>query len=449
MFFGVVFVAVPSVKGGPAELHVGLGQPYATIQSAVDAAESGDTIVVHPGIYVETVDVTKSNITIGSLLGNPSDTIVDAGGADDHVFDITNQTGVTLTGFTVRNAKGATKDVAGISIYRSTNCKISNNVVTNMSAVGYNRALGIGFYNSSRCNISNNIVKYSNYGIYVDSYSGRNTFSNNYISNTSIGIYLAGYLELYIPGAGGNNFSNTYISNVSARGIHLGSPQNKFSNTHISNINSSFDEIYGIYLGGSSNEFFDTYISNVIAINGSAYGIRLGRYSGYNTFSSTQVFNIKAKDTAYGIYLYWFCITNNFTNTNIFNVTSASADAYGIYLAAEANWNNFLNTYIFNVNAGRDAYGVYKAQAIENNFYNTYILDIRADRYAYDIYPWDPRGLFSNTYAFNINGTIQRLIPWIGLGLLSTIVIAAVIAIRRRRRKLPPKIQKGNTSPVA
>jgi len=206
MFFDMGFMAVPSVKGNPAELHVGLGQPYATIQSAVDAAESGDVIVVHPGIYMETVDVTKSNITIGSLWGNPSDVIVDAGGADDHVFDITNQTGVALNGFTIRNAKGATKGVAGIYVHRSTNCKFSNNIVMSISAVGYNAAVGIWLYNSSRCNISNNIVKYSDVGIYLDSYSGRNNFSNTYISNTSIGIYLAGYLELYIPGAGGNNF---------------------------------------------------------------------------------------------------------------------------------------------------------------------------------------------------------------------------------------------------
>lgn len=140
----------------------------------MDAAESGDTIIVHPGIYVETVDVTKSHITIGSLLGNPSDVIVDAGGADDHVFDITNQTGVTLTGFTIKNAKGATKGVGGIYVRRSTNCKVSNNVVTNISAIGYDYAgVGIRLYNSSQCDVSNNVVKYSDVGIYLNWYSNR------------------------------------------------------------------------------------------------------------------------------------------------------------------------------------------------------------------------------------------------------------------------------------
>jgi len=87
--------------------------------------------------------------------------------------------------------------------------------------------------------------------------------------------------------------------------------------------------------------------------------------------------------------------------------------------------------------------------AKENNFYNTYIFNIKADRYAYDIYTWDLRDFFSNTYVFNINGIIQRLIPWIGLGLISGIVITAVMVIRRRRHKLPSTTQKGNASPAA
>ncbi|MEM2962781.1 MAG: right-handed parallel beta-helix repeat-containing protein, partial [Candidatus Bathyarchaeia archaeon] len=43
-----------------AELHVGPGQPYTTIQAAVNAANPGDTIIVHPGTYDEQVVVDKS-----------------------------------------------------------------------------------------------------------------------------------------------------------------------------------------------------------------------------------------------------------------------------------------------------------------------------------------------------------------------------------------------------
>jgi len=42
-----------------AELHVGSGQTFSTIQSAVDAASEGDTIIVHAGSYTENVNINK------------------------------------------------------------------------------------------------------------------------------------------------------------------------------------------------------------------------------------------------------------------------------------------------------------------------------------------------------------------------------------------------------
>ncbi len=451
MLFGMGFVAVPSVKGSPAELHVGLGQPYATIQSAVDAASPGDTIVVHPGIYIETVDVAKSHITIGSLLGNPSDTIVDAGGADDHVFDITNQTGVTLTGFTIRNAKGTTKGVAGIYVRGSTDCRISNNVVTNIWTTEMWRGVyGISLGNSSRCNLSNNVVTniisplgYA-YGATLGG-SG-NKFFNTRIFNVDANSSAYGI----IMGGSNNTFSDTYISGIKAStydalGIPIYGRYNKFANTYISNING--EEAYGMTLGGdgggSSNEFFNTHISNITSAKYRAYGISTAKYVSRNKFFSTYISNLYAKDNVYGIGLFWFNYYNNFSNTHIFNVTSVSADAFGIRLAAEAKWNNFFNTYIFNINAGQDAYGIDKDDsAIWNNFYNTYISNVNAGRDAYGInYKWwSSTDLFSNANVSNINGRIERLMPWIGLGLISGVVIATVIVIRRRRRKLAPPI---------
>jgi hypothetical protein len=47
-----------------ATLHVGSSQTYSTIQSAVNAANSGDVVKVHPGTYHETVTITKSDLTI-------------------------------------------------------------------------------------------------------------------------------------------------------------------------------------------------------------------------------------------------------------------------------------------------------------------------------------------------------------------------------------------------
>ncbi len=447
MIFDTGFVAVPSVKGSPAELHVGPDQPYATIQSAVDAAESGDVIVVHPGIYIETVDVTKSNITIGSLLGNPSDTIVDAGGADDHVFDITNQTGVTLTGFTIRNAKGITKDVAGIYVYGSTGCKISNNVITNIWATEMRRGVyGILLGNSSRCNLSNNIVtnivSSRGYAYGIVSGGDGNKFLNTRISNIDANSSASGLSV----GGSNNTFLDTYVSGIKTSiyvifGLHIYGRYNKFVNTYISNING--EEVYGITLGGDgggSNEFSNTHISNLISAKYRVYGISTAKYISSNKFFSTYISNLHAKDNVYGIYLFWFNYYNNFYNTQIFNV-NADRDACGIYLA-ENRWNNLFNTSIFNINGGRDAYGIYKADAERNNFYNTSISNVKAGRNAYDIYPAETPGKIERPW-------IQS---WIELGLISGILIAIVIipeiVIRLRRRKLPPTTQKANASPV-
>ncbi len=45
-------------------LRVGPGQAYATIQAAVDAANQGSRVLVYPGIYFESVSVTKNNLQI-------------------------------------------------------------------------------------------------------------------------------------------------------------------------------------------------------------------------------------------------------------------------------------------------------------------------------------------------------------------------------------------------
>lgn len=46
-----------------ATLQVGPGTPYATVQSGVDAAASGDVVHLRPGVYRETV-VLKSGVTL-------------------------------------------------------------------------------------------------------------------------------------------------------------------------------------------------------------------------------------------------------------------------------------------------------------------------------------------------------------------------------------------------
>ena len=61
-----------------ATIEVGSGKPFTTIQSAINAASVGDTILVYDGIYNETIIVSKKLI-VKSVNGSGS-TIIDATG---------------------------------------------------------------------------------------------------------------------------------------------------------------------------------------------------------------------------------------------------------------------------------------------------------------------------------------------------------------------------------
>ena len=75
---------------------------FTKIQDAVDAASSGDTIIVYPGTYTENVNVNKDHLTIKSENGAET-TIVQAANPDVHVFEVTADY-VEIRKFTVRRA---------------------------------------------------------------------------------------------------------------------------------------------------------------------------------------------------------------------------------------------------------------------------------------------------------------------------------------------------------
>jgi hypothetical protein len=57
-------LALIALPADAATLHVGAGQAYSTINAALGAANTGDTIIIHEGIYRETCVVQNDNLTI-------------------------------------------------------------------------------------------------------------------------------------------------------------------------------------------------------------------------------------------------------------------------------------------------------------------------------------------------------------------------------------------------
>ncbi len=102
--------AKPGTSGGgttkPAvkALEVGEGKTYPTIQKAVDAAKSGDLILIHPGVYKEAVVVEKpDNIVLRGTDRNK--VIIDGEFTRDNGIKVLAN-GVAVENMTVRNHKG-------------------------------------------------------------------------------------------------------------------------------------------------------------------------------------------------------------------------------------------------------------------------------------------------------------------------------------------------------
>jgi hypothetical protein len=256
------------------------------IQHAIDNATAGDTICVKDGTYNENVDVTKSHLTIRSENGPSVTTVSGSLNPNKHVFDITDQTDVTLEGFEIRDAHGASQSVAGIYMNKACECNISGNIVTNISATGtYNDAYGIWLYSSSDNSFHTttvyNLSAYDDaYGIYLYS-SSDNSFGTSTVYN--------------------------FDANDNAYGIRLYySSDNSFGTTTVYNLSSATDDVIGIALASfSDNNSFhtSTTVYNLDA-NSEAYGILLS-YSSDNSFHTTTVYNLDANTDANGIYLYY------------------------------------------------------------------------------------------------------------------------------------------------
>ena len=105
---------------------------FNSIQSAIDASENGDQIIVSPGTYFENINYNGKNIEIASnyILDNDQNTInatIIDGGLNGRVVQMNNCELATLNGFTIKN--GLHGGGAGIHSTLST-IELKNLVIT-------------------------------------------------------------------------------------------------------------------------------------------------------------------------------------------------------------------------------------------------------------------------------------------------------------------------------
>ena len=221
---------------------------YSSIQAGINAAVDGDTILVHPGTYVENVNFDGRRIFLGSLFivtgdtsyvsrtvidGNQSGSVVTFAGGEDRTaflegFTLTNGTGNggTLEGaISCNNAsptivRNIVKDNAyyGIVCHNFSHPMILNNIVSNNGWDGIkihndsspivrnnivvnNIAAGISFNDRGNPSIVNNVI-YNNvaWGIQAGGNISSDNVSNNTIVNNGVGIVIGdiGPAELVI-----------------------------------------------------------------------------------------------------------------------------------------------------------------------------------------------------------------------------------------------------------
>ena len=144
LFFTIaVLVFIAGCSGAPPSTpnigqiayNTDTGIDYDTIQKAIDAAGSGETIIVYSGIYEEKIKFNNKNITVRSA--DPSDpdivaaTVIDGGGSGAVVQFVSGDES-TLEGFTIRN--GNSGGYGGGIFILSSDPTITDNTITDNTA---------------------------------------------------------------------------------------------------------------------------------------------------------------------------------------------------------------------------------------------------------------------------------------------------------------------------
>lgn len=127
--------------------HVGTGHAYATILSAVEKAQPGDTVFVHEGTYAEGNLVLDKRLSLIGL-GYP---VLDG----QHNCEILTVTAsdVLIRGFDIRNSgQLSTLDVAGIKVLSADRVAIENCRLSDCN-------FGIYLSNTNDCRVSHNTVQ--------------------------------------------------------------------------------------------------------------------------------------------------------------------------------------------------------------------------------------------------------------------------------------------------
>ncbi len=206
---------------------------YPSIQLAIQDCRNGDTVLVSPGLYCETINFVGKNITVTST--DPNDpkivgyTVINADGDGSVVTFANGETSAAvLTGFTITGGRGTINNtleskpncIWGGGIYCiHASPTITRNIITRnygptdggmmvggLVQVSYGGGIAALFCSPT---ITHNIIRNNTalYGGGVMNYEGDSLISNNIISDNS------GYIGAGVCLLGGSIINNTIAGN--------------------------------------------------------------------------------------------------------------------------------------------------------------------------------------------------------------------------------------------
>ncbi len=198
------------IERNPVIIHI--PDDYETIQTAINMAQPGDTILVRPGTYIENLNFRGVNITLASLFlttGDPAyidSTTIDGDGNDVVVKFSRRETSSTrLIGFTIRN--GSHPEGGGIYCYNSSptirHCAIYGNEAEEGGGGVFCYASSPRFYN---CTIADNSVEAGGGGMFL--------WSSSYIYLYNTIIYDNSPVQIYYGSDRDPNGINVYYSDI-------------------------------------------------------------------------------------------------------------------------------------------------------------------------------------------------------------------------------------------
>ncbi|HEV8480009.1 MAG TPA: right-handed parallel beta-helix repeat-containing protein [Candidatus Eisenbacteria bacterium] len=246
------------VAASAAVLHV--PADYPTIQQALDAATSGDEVLVAPGTYNVhlLMGAFQSGVMLHSEAGAAT-TILDAGGFN-FVINITNAgPGTEVVGFTIQN--GAT---CGLLVQNSSPLLQDNIIRNNFNNTGGGIYLQASPAKVLHNDIHDNVAKASGGGIYCDNLSlaqiEDNTIAGNHSQGDAGGLFVASNIAVK-----NNHFLGNFAAGQGGGCLAAGASAlqgNEFSG------NTSGNKGGGVYVTGSPIVDGNTFVGNDGAAGG-------------------------------------------------------------------------------------------------------------------------------------------------------------------------------------